>query len=105
LQFTLAALGSRLAIDTFQIELITQRLKNAPRPVLLITNSNVSLNPTERPSDLSTEAFTTFLSSGIMSFSASEVYAVYREAIPASRTTFWTERESLWQKISNGVPA
>ena len=105
LQFTLAALGSRVAIDAFQIELITQRLKDAPRPVLLITNSNVSLNPTDRPSDLTTEAFSKFLNNGIMSSSASEVYSVYKEAIPASRTTFWTERESLWQRISNGVPA
>jgi hypothetical protein len=105
LRFTLAVLGSRSSIDSFQIELITQRLKDAPRPVLLITNSNVSMNPTDRPLDLSIETYSEFLKNGVMSWSAREIYAAYKEALSENKTALWGERESLWHKVRTGAPA
>jgi hypothetical protein len=102
MSFTLAGLGSRSSIDPFQVELITQRLKDMTRPVLLITNSNVSMNPADRPLDLLTEACRRFLRNGIISWSASEIYTAYKEAPPGDKAALWTERESLWQETRKG---
>jgi hypothetical protein len=76
--FTMATLSSRTAIDPFQIELLRQRLKQADRPVLLVTNSNVSIDPRERSADLPEEANNGFLENGIVCCSALKIYQAYR---------------------------
>jgi hypothetical protein len=98
--FTLATLSSRTDIDAFQIELVTQRLKQADRPVLLVTNSNVLINPRERTADLSEEARKKFLDNGVFDCSALSLYQAYQEHLAGDGVTFWSDQENLWRKFS-----
>jgi hypothetical protein len=98
-RFTLAALGTRSSIDSFQVELVAQRLKQAARPVLLITNSNVSMSPVDRPPDVSSEARRKLLDKGLLCWSARDIYAAYKEGLSDQRRALWIEQESLWQEV------
>lgn len=96
--FALALLCSRMEIDPFQVELAMQRFKQLPRPVLLITNSNVAMNPRERVSDLPEEVRGMFLQDGVLCCSAIEVYSAYKSFARAQSTPFWSDLEELWDK-------
>jgi hypothetical protein len=96
--FALALMCNRLEIDQFQIELVTQRIKQLPRPILLITNSNVAVDPRERPSDLPEVVCESFLEDGILCRSAMDVYLAYRSYAATHSTLFWSELEALWNK-------
>jgi hypothetical protein len=87
-----------LEIDPFQIELAMQRVKQLPRPVLLITNSNVAMDPRERVSDLTEEVRGVFLRDGVLCCSAVEVYSAYKSFVAAQSTPFWSDLEELWEK-------
>jgi hypothetical protein len=103
LNFTVATLSSRTAIDSFQVELVRQRLKQAGRPVLLVTNSNVSTDPRQRDADLSEKEVSSFLQQGIVCCSAVDIYQAYRNHVEGKDTSFWSIQEDLWREASTAT--
>jgi hypothetical protein len=94
-EFTFAAIGSRTRIDPFQIELLHRRAKALPRPILLLTNSQVTMRPTERLDDIEPEKRGQLLKEGIVPFTAGELYELYKVSADMHER-LWTGVHSKW---------
>jgi hypothetical protein len=105
IHFTLAALGSRFAIESFHIELVMQRLKPVSRPVLLITNANVSVRPSDRTHDVSDDDRRKLLDNGLLCCSATDIYIAYKDGSFNAKKALWDQQESLWREIKAAFAA
>jgi hypothetical protein len=100
IEFTVAILSSRNGIDSFQVQLVEQRLKQAHRPVLLVTNSNVLSSPRDRAADLAEEVRERFANDAVSQCSAVALYQTYRDQLSGENVSFWSRQETLWQQFS-----
>ncbi|RSL18601.1 hypothetical protein EDE15_4191 [Edaphobacter aggregans] len=101
--FTLATVCNRGSINSFQLELLIQRLKDASRPVLLITNSNTSMKPDERPKDITDDVLHKLLGQGILCTSAREIYEAYVAHVAGSTDVIWNDLEALWKDMQDSL--
>ncbi|HXP70764.1 MAG TPA: hypothetical protein VOA88_15890 [Candidatus Dormibacteraeota bacterium] len=92
-ELILVALGSRTRIDPFQIELLEQRAKLFPRPIVLVTNSQVAVRPNEREADIQADQRERLSRDRIVAVSAVELYELYAK-FTQDLELFWAELES-----------
>jgi hypothetical protein len=90
-RFSLAAVGNRTQITDFQIELLVQRARQAERPVLLVTNSQIESSPDERKPDLAHAVRDRLQGDRILVCSASQLYSAYREHVISGTSDFWSK--------------